>query len=94
MAARELLFAGIAVVDGDEESALDDGGDFRSVGLRNEWDLKAIAGIGVDAVTVEKFQCFPGWMGPRFPTSFQRDGENLGSLEFRPARHRRIHWRR
>ena len=46
MAAGELFFAGVAVVDSDEESVLDVGGDAMDVSLRGERHFDALVGVG------------------------------------------------
>ena len=58
MAACQLFFAGVAVVDGDEKSALDVSGDAVIYILRGERGLDAFVGFGMDRVAVEEFEFF------------------------------------
>src|SRR5882762_2910129 len=73
----ELLLAGVAVVDGDEEAALDDPGNRRQLSLRLEGNLGAVAGLGVNPIAVEEFEFGGGGRGPflKEPPVFQVDAE-------------------
>src|SRR5438552_4137904 len=54
MPASELFLASVSVVDGDEDAALDGGGDPRHGLLCHQRDLDSFIGFGMDGVTVEK----------------------------------------
>src|SRR5260370_13593596 len=56
MAVVELFFEGVAVIKGDDEAAIEAGGDAIHKLLRVERNLHAFSGFGMDGVAVEEFQ--------------------------------------
>ena len=56
MTSSELLFASVAVIDGDEKSALDAGGNAIHELLRCKRRFDAFVQLGMDRVAVEEFQ--------------------------------------
>src|ERR1700690_1999451 len=69
MASRKLLFAGVAVVDGEEESALDAGGDTIHELLCSQEHFEAFVRLGMNRVAVEEFEFFGRGLRPGFDES-------------------------
>src|SRR5580698_8579904 len=56
MASGKLLRAGVAVIDGDDETALDACGQLRYVVVGDAGGFDALSIFGMDAVVIEKFE--------------------------------------
>jgi len=61
-----LFFASVAVVDCDEESALNAGRNAIHVLLRSQRRFDAFVGFGMDGVAIEKFHLLGGRLRPSF----------------------------
>src|ERR1700733_11436194 len=66
MAAGKLLFASVAVVDGDEESGLYARGDVFHELLCGEGCLDAFVSLGMDRVAIKKIEFLRGGRCPGF----------------------------
>ncbi len=66
VATRELLVAGVTVIDYQQQAARDDVREMTNPILRNCGDFDALAGLGMDAVAIEEFQ----FLGQRWKPDF------------------------
>src|SRR5580658_6960149 len=66
MAARELLFAGVAVVDGEDEATLDAGCDLFHGVLRSQRCFDAFSQLRMDRIAVEELYFLGRRLRPGF----------------------------
>src|SRR5579862_1184481 len=58
MASGELFFAGIAVVDGEEESTVDVAQDLIGGLVSRQGHFESLSGLGMNGIAVQEFQFF------------------------------------
>src|SRR5580658_2197753 len=81
--ACELLLARVTVVDDQKQAAADGAGNLLHPLLRDDWYFDALAGFGMDAVAIEKFQFFGERREPSLmqPIIFEGDVEFAARVE-------------
>src|SRR5579872_464111 len=62
----KLLLPRVSVVNGDNDAAVDRGGDVRDVALRDERRLDTFSGFWMHAITVKEFHRLRRWRMPDF----------------------------
>src|SRR5208282_75448 len=65
----KLFLPSVAVVDGDDDSAVHCGRDPGHVALRDQGSFDSLCGVGMDAVAVQELQGLGGWRMPGFTKS-------------------------
>src|SRR5258708_793036 len=66
MASSKLFLAGVAIVDGEEESPVDVAEDLIGGLLSRQGDFESLSGLGMNGISVEIFQLFGRRRRPGF----------------------------
>ena len=70
MTSGKLLVTSVAVIDGDDEAAIECGGQLGNVMLSEKWHLDPLSRFRMDAVAVQEFEFFGGRWNPGFSEMF------------------------